>query len=63
MIVRATWSDLHYEDGSHRWLAPDGVRQEVWEGIVRAHKPRCYGRELTAEFSCRKGNVTVVKRS
>lgn len=29
---------LHYCDNSHRWLAPPGVDQDVWVGLVRAHQ-------------------------
>lgn len=28
---------LHYSDNSHRWIAPLGVTQEVWEEKLRAH--------------------------
>jgi hypothetical protein len=31
-------ADLHYEDGSHRWLSPDGaVSDEAWRGLVDTH--------------------------
>lgn len=29
--------DLHYSDGSHKWIAPRGRSQPVWEAIVLAH--------------------------
>ncbi len=32
-------ADLHYADGSHRWLSPDLERwsDEMWRVIVAAH--------------------------
>ena len=32
--------DLHYSDGSHRWIGPypDATAQADWESLVRAHK-------------------------
>lgn len=32
--------DLHYSDGSHRWIAPYGVDQQRWETGLRAHLAR-----------------------
>lgn len=29
---------LHYEDGSHRWVAPYGADQADWEKRLGAHK-------------------------
>lgn len=29
--------DLHYEDNSHRWIAPPGIRQEAWETLIATH--------------------------
>jgi hypothetical protein len=29
--------NLHYCDNSHRWIAPPGIDQSVWEAGVRAH--------------------------
>lgn len=29
--------NLHYCDNSHRWIAPPGIDQDVWEAGVRAH--------------------------
>jgi hypothetical protein len=28
---------MHYQDNSHRWVAPHGVDQRSWEAEVRAH--------------------------
>ena len=27
----------HYSDNSHRWLAPPGIDQSLWEAGMRAH--------------------------
>lgn len=32
--------ELHYSDMSHRWTAPIGVDQELWEAGMRAHLAR-----------------------
>jgi hypothetical protein len=29
--------DMHYSDSSHRWIAPEGVEQSLWEAGMRAH--------------------------
>jgi hypothetical protein len=29
--------DFHYSDNSHRWIAPHGIDQDVWESMMRAH--------------------------
>jgi len=29
---------LHYCDSSHRWIAPAGVAQDVWEEHLRNHQ-------------------------
>jgi hypothetical protein len=29
--------EFHYSDNSHRWIAPPGVYQDVWEAKVRSH--------------------------
>jgi hypothetical protein len=29
--------DMHYSDGSHRWIAPENVDQSLWEAGLRAH--------------------------
>lgn len=36
-MVRPGDDRLHYSDGSHRWIAPDGVQQEAWDAGMRAH--------------------------
>lgn len=30
-------ADLHYPDGTHRWVAPIGINQDVWNAAVRTH--------------------------
>jgi hypothetical protein len=30
-------AQMHYSDNSHRWIAPSGVEQNVWEAGLRAH--------------------------
>ena len=32
--------NLHYSDGSHRWIARGDIDQEIWEAAVRAHKAK-----------------------
>jgi hypothetical protein len=32
--------ERHYSDGSHRWTAPLGIDQELWETGMRAHLTR-----------------------
>ena len=29
---------MHYQDGSHRWIRPDGYDQEAWEDRIREHQ-------------------------
>lgn len=29
--------NMHHCDNSHRWIAPPGIAQSVWEMTVRAH--------------------------
>jgi hypothetical protein len=36
-MMRRGDEELHYSDNSHRWIAPRGVDQDVWEVGVRAH--------------------------
>ncbi|MEV4534581.1 hypothetical protein AB0J82_12205 [Asanoa sp. NPDC049518] len=31
---------FHYSDGSHRWIAPAHLEQNVWEAGMRAHLGR-----------------------
>lgn len=32
--------ELHYSDMSHRWTAPVGIDQALWEAGMRAHLAR-----------------------
>ncbi|WP_281904288.1 hypothetical protein [Phytohabitans aurantiacus] len=36
-MMRRGDEGYHYSDHSHRWIAPPGVDQEIWEAGVRAH--------------------------
>jgi hypothetical protein len=29
---------MHYSDGSHRWIAPDGILQLAWEAGLKVHQ-------------------------
>jgi hypothetical protein len=29
---------LHFWDGSHNWVAPEGVDREEWRALVEAHQ-------------------------
>lgn len=35
--------EIHYSDGSHRWIAPPDIDQEMWEAGMRAHLARHRG--------------------
>jgi hypothetical protein len=37
-ILRRGDDDMHYSDGSHRWIAPPGINQAAWEAGLRAHQ-------------------------
>ena len=37
----------HYDDGSHRWIAPDGEDQKAWEAALMTHKQRHLDGEQT----------------
>lgn len=39
-VLREGDEDMHYSDGSHRWIAPPGTEQGLWEVGVRAHLSR-----------------------
>lgn len=30
--------EMHYSDGSHRWIGPKGIDWEVWEAGIREHQ-------------------------
>ena len=36
-MMRRGDEDLHYSDNSHRWIAPRGFDQDLWEAGMRAH--------------------------
>lgn len=44
-LLRKGDEALHMSDGSHRWVAPDGTEQDIWEATVRAHVERHKGGE------------------
>lgn len=49
--------DLHMQDSSHRWTAPAGIDQDVWEACVRAHLLRhAHGEHGQARTSPRDGS-------
>lgn len=36
--IRAGDAALHYPDGSHRWLSPDGPKEDkAWRALVETH--------------------------
>lgn len=37
-ILRRGDDQMHYSDGSHRWIAPPGINQAAWEAGLRAHQ-------------------------
>ncbi|MFB9239485.1 hypothetical protein ACFFWC_28780 [Plantactinospora siamensis] len=40
-VMRAGDEPMHYHDGSHRWMSPNGKQdQKVWEERVREHQRR-----------------------
>lgn len=39
-VLREGDQDMHYSDSSHRWVAPPGVEQSLWEVGLRAHLSR-----------------------
>ncbi|SDY68972.1 hypothetical protein SAMN05444365_103134 [Micromonospora pattaloongensis] len=47
-ILRSGDDDMHYSDGSHRWVPPPGrADQDAWEDRVREHQ-RQHQRQLHA---------------
>jgi hypothetical protein len=39
--LRAGDESMHYQDGSHRWISPNGTKdQRSWEDGIREHQRR-----------------------
>jgi hypothetical protein len=36
-VLRKGDENLHYSDGSHRWIAPPDIDQHAWDAGMRAH--------------------------
>lgn len=39
-LITGSDEDLHYEDGSHRWIPPLGMDPAWWRRLVQAHVDR-----------------------
>lgn len=37
-MTRPTDADMHYSDGSHRWIAPPDIDQDAWNSAIRVHQ-------------------------
>lgn len=42
--------DMHHSDGSHRWIAPPDVDQDLWTAFVREHQQRHLAGATTMEY-------------